>query len=95
MTDDNEHMDDPRHGEGMRAERTQKVVPKHREPTPWNLQVFAKDLMLGRKMAAAALGLDIKTVRNHSMVVRAYYGATSNTQCAYVLGWLKVPKAYL
>jgi len=93
MNDDTATLaDEPAH---MRAEYPQRAKdPEDRAPTERNLRVFAKDLTLGRGMAAAALGIDIKTVRNQSMIVRAYYGATTNTQAAYVMGWLKIPKKY-
>jgi len=87
-------LDDPKHGEDMRADRPQKAKTGKREATARNFEVFAKDLIFGRTLAAAMLELDRKTVRNHSMIVRAYVGATTNAQAAYVLGWLKIPAAY-
>jgi len=57
-----------------------------------SLQVVGEYLTHGGfKEVAACLGISIQTVKNHASTAIATTGATSTSNTAYKLGWVRLP----
>jgi DNA-binding CsgD family transcriptional regulator len=62
------------------------------EPSARELQVLAAYLRLGNKGAGEALGISIKTVKNHKWNLFRILDVDNSDQAAAVLGWLVLPE---
>lgn len=64
---------------------------RSRRPTRRELQVLASTLVVGRKGAAAELGISERTVTHALTSLYGRLGAENRTTAALALGWLAIP----
>jgi DNA-binding NarL/FixJ family response regulator len=62
------------------------------EPSARELQVLAACLRLGNKGAAYALGVSVKTIKNHNWSLFRKLDVAGREEAAAALGWLALPE---